>query len=61
MSPVDAAIRYPVTVAVGVMVALLGGVLALTAVPVQLKPEFGKPMIHVQTFWPGASPEEIEK
>ncbi len=59
--PVDAAIRYPVTVAVGVLVALLGGVLALTAVPVQLKPEFGKPMVHVTTFWPGASPEEVEK
>ncbi len=59
--PVDAAIRYPVTVAVGVLIAVLGGVLALTAVPVQLTPEFGRPMIHVQTLWPGASPEEIEK
>ena len=61
MNPVDASIRYPVTVAVGVMVAVLGGVLALTAVPVQLKPEFGKPMVHVTTVWPGASPEEVEK
>ncbi len=61
MSPVDAAIRYPVSVAVGVLVAVLGGVLALTAVPVQLKPEFGKPMVHVTTVWPGASPEEVEK
>ncbi len=59
--PVVAAIRYPVTVAVGVLIAVLGGVLALTAVPVQLTPEFGRPMIHVQTTWPGASPEEIEK
>lgn len=59
--PVDAAIRYPVTVAVGVLIAVLGGILALTAVPVQLTPEFGRPMIHVSTVWPGASPEEIEK
>ena len=61
MSPIDASIRYPVTVAVGVLIAVLGGMLALTSVPVQLKPEFGKPMVHVQTIWPGASPEEVEK
>ena len=58
---VDAAIRYPVTVAVGVMIAILGGVLALRAVPIQLTPEIAKPRVHVQTLWPGASPEEIEK
>ncbi|MEE8526329.1 MAG: efflux RND transporter permease subunit, partial [Thermoanaerobaculia bacterium] len=58
---VGAAIRYPVSVAVGVMIAVLGGVLALTAVPVQLTPEFGRPMLHVRTVWPGASPEEIER
>ncbi len=61
MSPVEASIRYPVTVAVGVMIALLGGFLALTAVPVQLTPEIDKPMVHVSTVWVGASPEEIEK
>ena len=58
---IGAAIRYPVTVAVGVLIVLLGGLLALNAVPIQLTPEFRRPMIHVQTIWPGASPEEIEK
>ncbi len=59
--PIAAAIRYPVTVAVAVLIALMGGVLALTAVPIQLTPEIAKPRVHVQTVWPGASPEEIEK
>ena len=61
MSPVGGAIRYPVTVAVGVMIAVLGGLLALGAVPIQLTPEIAKPMVYVTTAWPGASPEEIEK
>lgn len=61
MSPVEASIRYPVTVAVGVLVAFLGGFLALKAVPVQLSPDIAKPAVTVTTAWFGASPEEIEK
>jgi len=61
MSLVDGSIKYPVSVAVGVMIAVLGGLLALNAVPIQLTPEISKPMVHVSTFWPGASPEEVEK
>lgn len=61
MSPIDASIRYPVTVAVGVLIALLGGLLALRQVPVQLTPEISRPFVNVDTIWLGASPEEIEK
>lgn len=61
MNPVEASIRYPVTVAVGVMIALLGGILALTRVPIQLIPEIDRPVVTIETSWPGASPEEIEK
>jgi HAE1 family hydrophobic/amphiphilic exporter-1 len=61
MSLVTSSIRFPVTVAVGVMIAFLGGFLALTAVPIQLTPDVDRPVINVTTAWPGASPEEIEK
>lgn len=61
MSVTTSAIRYPVSVTVGVLLAMLGGFLALTRVPIQLTPEVQQPMITVTTAWPGASPEEVEK
>ena len=61
MSIITSAIRFPVTVVVGVLIAVIGGFLALTRVPVQLTPEVQRPIVTVSTFWPGASPEEIEK
>jgi HAE1 family hydrophobic/amphiphilic exporter-1 len=61
MSLTEASIKYPVTVVVGVLIAVLGGVLALFGVPIQLTPEIDRPLVTVATVWPGASPEEMEK
>ena len=61
MTLVDASIRYPVTVAVGVLIAFFGGFLALSGIPIQLSPEIDRPVVTVTTTWPGASPEEMEK
>ena len=61
MSLIQSSIRYPVTVIVGVLIAFLGGLLALSKVPVQLTPQVTLPVINVATAWPGASPEEIER
>jgi HAE1 family hydrophobic/amphiphilic exporter-1 len=61
MSLTTSSIRYPVTVAVGVMLAFLGGMMALTSVPIQLTPTVDRPVINVTTVWRGASPEEVEK
>jgi HAE1 family hydrophobic/amphiphilic exporter-1 len=61
MSLVTSSIRYPVTVVVGVLLAFLGGFLALTFVPVQLTPDVDRPVVNVTTTWNGASPEEVEK
>jgi HAE1 family hydrophobic/amphiphilic exporter-1 len=61
MSLTTASIRFPVTVVVGVLLAVIGGMLALTRVPIQLTPEVQRPVINVRTVWSGASPEEIEK
>lgn len=61
MSLINSAIKFPVTVIVGVLIAVISGYLALQIVPVQLTPEVERPTISVSTVWPGASPEEIEK
>lgn len=61
MSLTTASIRFPVTVVVGVLLAIMGGMLALTRVPIQLTPEVQRPVINIRTIWAGASPEEVEK
>jgi HAE1 family hydrophobic/amphiphilic exporter-1 len=58
---IDAAVRFPVTTAVGVIFLVLFGVLALFRIPVQLTPTVEEPEVNVTTFWPGASPQEVER
>ncbi len=60
MTLVEYCVRQPVTVAVGVGLAILAGVLAFSSVPVQMKPEVDSVVISVNTNWEGASAEEIE-
>ena len=61
MKLVDSAIKYPVTVIVGVIFLVLFGVLSLLRIPVQLTPDITRPQITVTTRWLGASPIEIER
>ncbi len=61
MNLVEGSIRYPVRVAVGAILLLLFGGLALLRIPVQLTPTVDEPEVSVTTFWPGASPQEIER
>jgi HAE1 family hydrophobic/amphiphilic exporter-1 len=61
MKLVEGAIRFPVTTAVGVILLVMFGALALRRIPVQLTPTVDEPQITVSTFWPGASPAEIER
>ena len=61
MKIVQNAIRYPVTTAVGVILLVLFGTLALNRIPVQLTPNVEDPEITISTFWPGASPVEVER
>jgi len=60
MKLVDNAIRYPVSVTVGVLLVVLFGFLSLFRIPVQMIPDVEEPNIFVATIWPGASPEEVE-
>lgn len=61
MNLVEACVANPVKVAVGVILVMLFGVLALTSMPVQLTPEVQIPTITVDARWPGASPQEVER
>ncbi|UCF01562.1 MAG: efflux RND transporter permease subunit [Deltaproteobacteria bacterium] len=61
MKVVDASIKNPITVAVGVILLVMFGLLALLRIPVQLTPNVDKAEITVNTIWPGASPQEVER
>jgi len=61
MSLVERFVRNPVKVAVGVLLIVLFGVVALVRMPMQLTPEVQTPTITIETTWPGASPHEVEK
>lgn len=54
-------IHKPVTVAVGVILTILFGVIGFQNLPVQLTPDVETPLITVNTSWYGATPYEIEK
>jgi len=61
MQLIEAFVRNPIKVSVGVLLVCLFGVIALFAMPMQLTPEVQIPTISVTTRWPGASPHEIER
>ncbi|NIM02261.1 MAG: hypothetical protein GTN89_16160, partial [Acidobacteria bacterium] len=61
MKLIEQSIRYPVSTAVGVILVVLFGFISLFRLPVQLTPNVEDPEITVQTVWPGASPQEIER
>ncbi|MEM8781739.1 MAG: efflux RND transporter permease subunit [Planctomycetota bacterium] len=61
MDPIRFAIHNRVKVAVGVILLVLFGLLALRSLPVQLTPDVDPTIITVTTEWTGASPEEIER
>ena len=61
MKLVDASIKNPITVIVGVILVVMFGFIALLRIPVQLTPNVDKAEITVNTLWPGASPQEVER
>ncbi len=61
MNIIEKSLKYGVTVAVGVILILMFGTMALLRVPIQLTPEISQPELSIRTFWPGASPEEVER
>ena len=61
MHPIEACVRNPVKVWVAVLLITLFGMVAWSRMPMQLTPEVQTPMITIETIWPGASPQEVEK
>ena len=61
MQLIDAFVRNPVKVLVGMLLVALFGFVSVTEMPMQLTPEVQTPTITVETRWPGASPQEIEQ
>jgi HAE1 family hydrophobic/amphiphilic exporter-1 len=53
-------IRYPVTVIVGVILAVLFGVISLARLPLQMTPTIDRPEITIDTTYRGAAPQEVE-
>ena len=53
-------IRYPVSVIVGMILALLFGVISLTRIPLQMTPTIDRPEVSVDTTYTGAAPQEVE-
>ena len=61
MQLIEAFVRNPITVTVGVLLFVLFGVIGLLRMPMQLTPEVQIPTITISTTWPGAAPQEIER
>ncbi len=61
MNFIQFSIQNPVKVAVGVILAVMFGLIAYLGTPVQLTPDVEEPQITVTTRWPGASAQEIER
>ncbi|MGQ4807861.1 Multidrug resistance protein MdtC [Candidatus Entotheonellaceae bacterium PAL068K] len=60
MRLIETSIRKPVSVAVGVLLIALFGLIGFFRIPIQLTPTVDRPRITVETTWRGASPQEVE-
>jgi HAE1 family hydrophobic/amphiphilic exporter-1 len=54
-------VRYPVSVAVGMILTTIFGVIALYRIPLQMTPTIDRPEITVETDYLGAAPQEVEQ
>lgn len=58
---IEAIVQNPVKVAVAIILITLFGVISIFTMPIQLTPEVQIPTLTVETMWPGASPQEVER
>jgi HAE1 family hydrophobic/amphiphilic exporter-1 len=61
MQLIEAFVRNPVKVVVAVILIALFGLIAVFRMPMQLTPEVQIPTLTIETRWPGASPQEVER
>jgi len=61
MDVIRFAIDRPIAVVAAVLMAILFGGIALSRIPIQLAPDVRKPIVVIDTNWPGAAPSEVER
>ncbi|TVQ39656.1 MAG: efflux RND transporter permease subunit, partial [Geminicoccaceae bacterium] len=61
MNIIRGAIERPVAVIAAVLMAVMFGAVALVSIPIQLTPDVDRPVITIETNWPGAAPVEVER
>jgi HAE1 family hydrophobic/amphiphilic exporter-1 len=61
MNIIRLAIERPIAVMAAVLMVVMFGLVALNAIPIQLTPDVRKPVINLETIWPGAAPAEVER
>ena len=61
MNLIRLAIDRPIAVVAAILMVLMFGFVALQTIPIQLTPDVRKPVLTVETFWPGAAPAEVER
>ncbi len=61
MNLIRLAIDRPTAVLSAVIMVVMFGWVALQAIPIQLAPDVNRPVITVETIWPGAAPAEVER
>ena len=54
-------VRHGILVTVSVLIICVLGIIAALRIPVQMIPDLETRTITVQTSWPGATPQDIEK
>jgi multidrug efflux pump subunit AcrB len=57
----EVAIRRGTLMTIGVLIICIFGILAALRVPVQMIPDLEVRIISVRTYWPGATPQDVEK
>lgn len=57
----EAAIRRGTLLTIGILIICIFGVIAALRVPVQMIPDLEVRVISVRTYWPGATPQDVEK
>ncbi len=61
MNLIRLSIERPMAVLAAVIMVVLFGMVALQNIPIQLAPDVNRPVISVNTSWPGAAPAEVER
>lgn len=61
MDLIRVAISRPVAVIAAVLMVVLFGFVALQRIPIQLTPDVRKPVVNIETEWPGAAPADVER